>query len=139
MRSPHIPKVIRLSEVQFNNGKKVLEQTQFFREYNVLTPFHTYRGALRIQEGHSDWGSTVREILRDGIQKPKKGHDAGDHPPITPMRCADRGQLDHDSWRLYEYITKHFIGTVSIVAHILFVYLFYFGFSIDVCCHDLIS
>ncbi|ROT81135.1 putative DNA topoisomerase 3-beta-1 [Penaeus vannamei] len=70
------------------------------------------KGALRIQEGHSDWGSTVREILRDGIQKPKKGHDAGDHPPITPMRCADRNQLDHDSWRLYEYITKHFIGTL---------------------------
>lgn len=70
------------------------------------------KGALRIQEGHSDWGSTVREILRDGIQKPKKGHDAGDHPPITPMRCANRGQFDHDSWRLYEYITKHFIGTL---------------------------
>lgn len=55
----------------------------------------------------------MKEILREGIQKPKKGHDAGDHPPITPMRCADRGQFDHDSWRLYEYITKHFIGTVS--------------------------
>lgn len=70
------------------------------------------KGALRIQEGHSDWGSIVRDILKEGIQRPKKGHDAGDHPPITPMRCADRNQLDHDSWRLYEYITKHFIGTL---------------------------
>ncbi|KAG0718801.1 DNA topoisomerase 3-beta-1 [Chionoecetes opilio] len=70
------------------------------------------KGALKVQENHSDWGSAVREILREGIQKPKKGHDAGDHPPITPMRSADRGQFDNDTWRLYEYITKHFIGTL---------------------------
>ena len=48
-----------------------------------------------------------------GFERPKKGTDCGDHPPITPMRCAERHQLDHDSWRLYEYITKYFIGTVS--------------------------
>ncbi|XP_076061847.1 DNA topoisomerase 3-beta isoform X3 [Oratosquilla oratoria] len=70
------------------------------------------KGALRVQEGHSEWGSAVRELLRDGIQRPKKGHDAGDHPPITPMRSAEKGQLDHDSWRLYEYIVKHFVGTL---------------------------
>ncbi|XP_064118388.1 DNA topoisomerase 3-beta-1-like [Macrobrachium nipponense] len=70
------------------------------------------KGALRIQDNHSDWGHIVRDILKEGIQRPKKGHDAGDHPPITPMRCADKSQLDHDSWRLYEYITKHFIGSL---------------------------
>ena len=43
----------------------------------------------------------------------RKGHDAGDHPPITPMRSATEGELDNDSWRLYDYITRHFIGTVS--------------------------
>ena len=48
-----------------------------------------------------------------GINRPRKGTDAGDHPPITPMRSASESELGHDGWRLYEYITKHFIATVS--------------------------
>ena len=43
----------------------------------------------------------------------RKGADAGDHPPITPMRSATEAELGHEPWRLYEYITRHFIGTVS--------------------------
>ena len=49
----------------------------------------------------------------------RKGSDAGDHPPITPMKSASESALDHDSWRLYDYITRHFIATVSIVLHTL--------------------
>lgn len=29
------------------------------------------------------------------------------------MRLATEGQLDGGMWRLYEYITRHFLGTVS--------------------------
>ena len=29
------------------------------------------------------------------------------------MRCARESDFDHDSWRLYDYITRHFIATVS--------------------------
>nr|CAH7748475.1 unnamed protein product [Callosobruchus chinensis] len=36
----------------------------------------------------------------------------GDHPPITPMKAVHRNELDGDSWRLYDYITRHFIGTL---------------------------
>ena len=43
----------------------------------------------------------------------RTGKDVGDHPPITPMRCASRQELSGDSWRLYEYIVQHFIGSVS--------------------------
>ncbi|XP_065332165.1 DNA topoisomerase 3-beta-1 [Cloeon dipterum] len=68
---------------------------------------------LRQQQHSSDWGEEVREVLSSGINRPKKGHDAGDHPPITPMRTASRSELDGDSWRLYDYITRHFIATVS--------------------------
>lgn len=37
----------------------------------------------------------------------------GDHPPITPMKAASRNELDGDAWRLYDYITRHFIGSLS--------------------------
>ncbi|XP_059150612.1 DNA topoisomerase 3-beta-1-like isoform X1 [Physella acuta] len=71
------------------------------------------RGTLKQQSSHPDWGNFVTELLHSGIQKPKKGHDAGDHPPITPMKSATESELDSDSWRLYDYITRHFIATIS--------------------------
>uniref|UniRef100_A0A8C3K901 DNA topoisomerase n=1 Tax=Calidris pygmaea TaxID=425635 RepID=A0A8C3K901_9CHAR len=55
----------------------------------------------------------VKALLSEGINRPRKGHDAGDHPPITPMRAATEAELGTDGWRLYEYITRHFIATVS--------------------------
>ncbi|XP_013414482.1 DNA topoisomerase 3-beta-1 [Lingula anatina] len=71
------------------------------------------KGTLRQQMNSSDWGKEVRELLEQGINKPKKGTDAGDHPPITPMRPATESELGHEAWRLYDYITRHFIATVS--------------------------
>ncbi|XP_046559637.1 DNA topoisomerase 3-beta-1-like [Haliotis rubra] len=71
------------------------------------------KGTLRQQQSHPDWGSFVRDLLSKGIQRPKKGSDAGDHPPITPMRSATNSELEHDAWRLYDYITRHFIATLS--------------------------
>ncbi|XP_037679544.1 DNA topoisomerase 3-beta-1 isoform X2 [Choloepus didactylus] len=71
------------------------------------------KGPLRQQANHPYWADTVKQLLADGINRPRKGHDAGDHPPITPMRAATEAELGGDAWRLYEYITRHFIATVS--------------------------
>lgn len=35
----------------------------------------------------------VKQLLSEGINRPRKGHDAGDHPPITPMRSATEAEL----------------------------------------------
>lgn len=38
----------------------------------------------------------------------------GDHPPITPVRAATEGDVGGgDAWRLYDYVTRHFLGSVS--------------------------
>nr|XP_012321901.1 DNA topoisomerase 3-beta-1 isoform X3 [Aotus nancymaae] len=71
------------------------------------------KGALRQQANHPYWADMVKQLLAEGINRPRKGHDAGDHPPITPMRSATEAELGGDAWRLYEYITRHFIATVS--------------------------
>lgn len=70
-------------------------------------------GTLRQQTNNSSWGPFVKELLKQGNQKPRKGVDAGDHPPITPMKGASESELGHEAWKLYEYITQHFIATVS--------------------------
>uniref|UniRef100_A0AAR2M594 DNA topoisomerase n=1 Tax=Pygocentrus nattereri TaxID=42514 RepID=A0AAR2M594_PYGNA len=71
------------------------------------------KGTLRQQANNSNWAETVKALLSEGINRPRKGADAGDHPPITPMRSASESELGSDGWRLYEYITRHFIATVS--------------------------
>lgn len=47
------------------------------------------------------------------MNRPKGGHDVGDHPPITPTKLATQKELDGDAWKLYDYIARHFIGTVA--------------------------
>ena len=47
-----------------------------------------FREVLRVHERSSDWGAEARELLHDGMVRPKRGEDKGDHPPITPMRLA---------------------------------------------------
>ncbi|KAH9643715.1 hypothetical protein HF086_001825 [Spodoptera exigua] len=71
------------------------------------------RGTLRQQQNSNKWGAEVRAIIANGINRPKKGHDAGDHPPITPMRPAVESDLEGDAWRIYDYVTRHFIATLS--------------------------
>lgn len=81
-------------------NKKLIENYVIFRE------------TLKQQQNSSEWGDEVHKILSAGINRPKKGHDAGDHPPITPMKYASRNSFDGDSWRLYDYIVRHFMATV---------------------------
>lgn len=40
------------------------------------------------------------------------GTNAGDHPPITPCAPASESELGGDSWRLYDYVVRHFLGWV---------------------------
>lgn len=49
----------------------------------------------------------------------RKGSDAGDHPPITPMRSASESELGHEAWRLYDLITRHFIATVNTIENLI--------------------
>eukprot|EP00438_Fugacium_kawagutii_P026500 Skav202811 [mRNA] locus=scaffold326:1037841:1064355:+ [translate_table: standard] len=69
------------------------------------------------------WGKTVSHLLRQGqIRNPKTGRDVGDHPPITPMKAAPRDEFSKGAarlrgrrgseWRLYDYITRHFISSL---------------------------
>ena len=82
-------------------------------ESSAYPPSFDLRGALEEQCVSQLWGPYVTKLLTEGITRPKAGHDAGDHPPITPMCAASPGELSGDAWRLYEYITRHFIASLS--------------------------
>lgn len=52
-------------------------------------------------------------LLKGGKVTPKKGVDAGDHPPITPVRSASRNDLGDREWRLYNFIARNFFASIS--------------------------
>jgi len=70
------------------------------------------RGVLKLFERSNEYGEEAKNVMNDFIQ-PRKGTDCGDHPPITPMKMANRSDFDGDTWRVYDYIVRHFIGTLS--------------------------
>ncbi|KAI9485417.1 MAG: DNA topoisomerase [Benjaminiella poitrasii] len=68
---------------------------------------------LQEQASHPYWGEHCEELLKNGYDRPTGGTDIGDHPPITPTRIAYEDELSGDSWRLYDFITRNFIGSIS--------------------------
>lgn len=83
-------------------------------ETNQYPDNYNLKEQLIKQKSNSYWGDYIRNLLDvKGVQKPRKGVDCGDHPPITPMKSANEAELGGDTWRLYSYIVRHFIATVS--------------------------
>jgi DNA topoisomerase III len=63
---------------------------------------------------NSDFAGYCAGLLSDRMKYPKAGKDAGDHPPITPTTMvASKGVLKGDEWRIYEYVCRHFLATIS--------------------------
>jgi DNA topoisomerase-3 len=71
------------------------------------------RSVLQQQAKSSSWGGLVKSLLDGDMQHPRKGTDHGDHPPITPTSYASQEELSGDEWRIYEFVTKYYIATVS--------------------------
>lgn len=67
-----------------------------------------------VQTGHPVWGDIARNLLKTGLTPPRKGFDAGDHPPIAPMRLVTPTELGGEASRLYGYIAQHFLATVRV-------------------------
>lgn len=68
---------------------------------------------LSSHKDHSEWGDYVKRLLSEGHDKPRSGKDAGDHPPITPVRCASEQSLGEQEWKIYKFITQNFLATIS--------------------------
>ena len=64
-------------------------------------------------KSNSEWGDYVKKLKTEGYEKPRSGHDAGDHPPITPVRSADSQDLGDLEWKIYSFISKSFFASIS--------------------------
>jgi DNA topoisomerase-3 len=56
--------------------------------------------------------------MKGGFSPPKSGHDAGDHPPITPTTKTPNS-LEGTQRRLYDFVARHYLGSLSKNAKLL--------------------
>ena len=80
------------------------ESTSYPKSFDI-------RDALSVQCGNQYYGDVARDLIRNGFTPPLLGHDAGDHPPITPVGLAV--SLSGDNARIYDLVVRHFLATVS--------------------------
>lgn len=83
------------------------ETTAYSPSFDLVT-------VLEEQANHPNWGRVASYLLHNGrINSPVGGHDAGDHPPITPVRAVTRNELAKaNEWKIYDYVTRHFLGSL---------------------------
>lgn len=72
-----------------------------------------FHAALRPHQNHDQWGVYVQSLLQIGLENPRPGNDVGDHPPIVPTRSATESELGGNLYRVYEYVARHFLATIS--------------------------
>jgi|TARA_B110000285_G_scaffold229167_2_gene293412 DNA topoisomerase III len=82
------------------------ESTTFSNNFN-------FKEVLSALKEHHEFGEYAGGLLKNGYEKPRKGVDAGDHPPITPVRAARPGELGDRERQVYEYITCTFLACIS--------------------------
>ena len=78
------------------------------------------RQMLREHCNHPEWGKSASYLLRTkkSGRPPNRGKDAGDHPPITPLKSATREKVGGGAaWRVYEFIVRNFIGSLHNDLH----------------------
>lgn len=69
----------------------------------------------KIKQGYSmsmEISQFAGMLITKGINKPKKGVDVGDHPPITPSTKIAT-TLSGDEARLYNFVTRRYLASIS--------------------------
>ena len=72
-----------------------------------------FKGSLNNFSSHPIFGENVKKILKDYKNPILKGINAGDHPPITPAKVANKEDLKGNHWSLYECICNNYFASIS--------------------------
>ena len=100
---------LRIAEHLYLRGYTTYPRT----ESTDFSPNFDFVEVIKEHVHHPEWGKFAQNLLKNGHNRPKKGIDAGDHPPITPVRAAERGELSDGEWKVYQFIARSFLGCIS--------------------------
>lgn len=101
-------RVMDVAEKLYNKGFISYPRT----ETDKFDPSMDLKLLVSRQSNHSAWGGYSRMLLGDGGgPNPRQGkHDDKAHPPIHPIKAVERHVLDADEWKVYEFVTRHFLA-----------------------------
>ena len=105
--SPHDTMVI--AENLYTKGYITYPRTETTKYASTFD----FKGSLNNFSSHPIFGENVKKILKDYKNPILKGINAGDHPPITPAKVADKSDLKGNHWNLYECICNNYFASIS--------------------------
>ena len=73
---------------------------------------------LTTHQLHSEWGKYALNLVDKGYSAPEPGEEVGDNLPIIPIKSVERGKLGPNEWKIYEYISKTFLASISKSAEV---------------------
>lgn len=81
-------------------------------ETDRFGPTIDVRELARTQVTSSVWGGFAQSLVEGGrFTMPRAGtHDDNAHPPIHPVRSAERAELADEQWRVFELVVRHFLA-----------------------------
>ena len=105
--SPHDTMVI--AESLYTKGYITYPRTETTRYASTFD----FKGSLNNFSTHPVFGENIKKILKDYKNPILKGINAGDHPPITPAKVADKNDLKGNHWNLYECICNNYFASIA--------------------------
>ena len=98
-------------EKLYNKGFLSYPRTETTR-YNPT--INLFQIVSRLQSNNEFGNYAGRVASKELWVGPKKGkHDDKAHPPIHPVKNAERSALSNDEWRIYDLLSRHFLATIS--------------------------
>ncbi|MDI6897602.1 DNA topoisomerase I [Methanocella conradii] len=80
----------------------------------VYPPTLDLRQAVGLFKASPEFAQSALELLAQRSLVPTKGKvESKDHPPIYPVACASKAQMDERHWKLYELVVRRFFATLS--------------------------
>ena len=105
--SPHDTMII--AESLYTKGYITYPRTETTKYASTFD----FRGSLNNFSNHPIFGENVKKILKDYKNPILKGINAGDHPPITPAKVANKDDLKGNHWSLYECICNNYFASIA--------------------------
>ncbi|MFP3310665.1 MAG: DNA topoisomerase [Caldivirga sp.] len=87
-------------------------------ETNIYPPTLDLRGIVKALASTTTYGQYSRRLLASGI-RPTAGRSSDNaHPPIHPVKAADKAEVmarfrNFKYWVIYDFVVRHFLATLS--------------------------
>ncbi len=106
-------RIMEVAEKLYNKGLISYPRTETSR---YGTTINTKEVAKKLA-GSAAWGGFVHRLTEDSSELFNgplygKGDDKA-HPPIHPVKLASQNDLEKDEWKVYEFVVRHFLASIS--------------------------